>query len=154
MRNGIKIALVLLYAMQLSLMFRETLVHAYKFAVERAEAEKERVTRTLDGIQVKLIRSINPTLDPPVTISAPVTSGLAYLMFGFDDHGSGDADEGDRRDDQKEDGAKRGRRRTPGEWLVANLFPKQLGSTMPKSDDEPRGTGIVRLLTFASCANS
>jgi hypothetical protein len=151
MKHSIKIALIVLYAMQLTLMFRETVVHAYRSAVDHGETERDRIVRAVAGLQHFISKAVKPTFDPHEKLQARRPDSLAFLLFGFgvvSDDG-GDIEE-DHRNDQKEALRKKGQRRTLREYLLANFFIAQLRIAAPPNSERAFIDDLLRTLTFVA----
>lgn len=116
-----KIALVLLYAAQLVIAFREQLVHLYKDAVEQAHRESAHsLTETAPGGDVRLKRATRPRYTPhEILVAAPHLP--AVLAIGFDSHGGGH-DEEPHHGDEHKDKARKHRTPRPTGFLIRNLY--------------------------------
>ncbi len=116
-----KIALVLLYAVQIVIAFREQLVHLYKDAVEQAHrASAHSLTETAPGGDVRLKRATRPRYNPhEILVAAPHIP--AVLAVGFDGHASNE-DEEHHRGDEHKDKARKHRTPRPTGYLIRNLF--------------------------------
>lgn len=153
MKDSIKIALIVVYAMQLTLMFRETVVHAYRSAVEHGEAERDRIVKAVAGLQHFITTAVAPTFDPHESLQSGRRDSLAFLLFGVgaDHHDDdGDIEEEEHRKDQKEHFRKKGRRRALGERFIANLFPGSLRLPPPEGSEVSHETAPLRSLTFVA----
>jgi hypothetical protein len=120
-----KIALVLLYAAQLVIAFREQLVHLYKEAVEAVHRESSLVHHEPEPeVGVRLKRATTPRFNPHEILVA-VPHVPAALALVFDEHGHGK--EHEKHDhpvhgDEHKDKARKHRHQRPPEMLIRNLF--------------------------------
>jgi hypothetical protein len=135
-----KIALVLLYAVQLGVVFRDQLVSLYEQAVEmvRREPGIEHVSyhhgESRDDVIVELKRAIQPRYDVVQTVAAAVIPHLAAHAAHTDHtehppHSS---------DDKHKDKSKKQRMPRIREIMYANLYLRDLSMAVPPIGLEPR----------------
>lgn len=117
-----KFALVLLYAAQLVIAFREQLVHLYKEAVESVHRESAFFHEKEPDDGVRLKRSTTPRFSPHEILVA-AHHIPATLSVAFGGHGSHDSEHPVHDDDRHKDKAKKHRQPRPFEYLIRNLFP-------------------------------
>lgn len=131
-----KIALVLLYAAQIVIAFREQLVHLYKDAVEQAHrVSAPSLTEMAPGGDVRLKRATQPRYNPhEILVAAPHLP--AVLAIGFEGRGSEDGEEHHYGDEHK-DKVRKHRTPRPVEYLIRNLFHdiRQSVARMAASDE-------------------
>lgn len=114
-----KMALVLLYLLQLVVVFREQLVHMYRTAVSSVHDQTDRVANPHDGLRAMLERVI--MIARPATSEALVAamSAPAAVLNPPQEDG---VDHPAHDEDGKKDRAKRPKHAALREYLIANLW--------------------------------
>lgn len=158
MRSSIKYALVFLYVMQLSLLFKDTVLHMYKTAVERGQTERDRIARTIGGFTAVLLENgMTPGLDPHETVAGSDRNNLAALLFGTAGdqahHVNHDLEDEWKRD-QKGDKRRAHLKVWRKAYLIADLFSSQRKIPRPLQAEESHHNIPMRLLAFAQCAQA
>jgi hypothetical protein len=148
-----KMALVLLYLLQLVVVFREQLVHLYKSALGSVSHGTEQGTAQPTehgGLRAVFERVVHVANHPAQhAVAAAVLS--APKMVIHENHGHHHAAHPDP-EDEKKDRVRRHRRQTANEYLIRNLFHEfKRMSASPAATDE-RAADIVRIMTF-SCSS-
>jgi hypothetical protein len=118
MGKYVKIALVLLYLLQLCIVFREQLEHIYEYALEARHNHRER--------QLTHGRNPRSVLEKVVLIARPA----AILLIGHEadrtilsaQHGSEDGQENHLHEDDRKDGIRKFKRSIPRSFLIRNLY--------------------------------
>lgn len=146
-----KMALVLLYLLQLVVVFREQLVHLYKSALGSAHhgTEQDSAQPAEHGGLRAVFERVVKIAHHPVTQHAITTAILtAPAMVIHEEHGHHHSGHPEP-EDEKKDKVKRHRRQTAYEYLIRNLFPAFRRMTAPPGASAQRPTDIVRILTFS-----
>ncbi|HSD12583.1 MAG TPA: hypothetical protein VLC10_03420 [Patescibacteria group bacterium] len=145
-----KMALVLLYLLQLVIVFRDQLAHLYRSAMEsvRTEADLGGVPRAESGLRAvfeRVVQISRPGTHATLAAAAPLAATGAILA-------GGDADEGQEvhhDDDDKKDKARKHRHRVLVEFLLRNLWPNiRCASAAPSALTE-RSSDIIRVMLFS-----
>ncbi|MEY4745289.1 MAG: hypothetical protein RL272_1234 [Candidatus Parcubacteria bacterium] len=145
-----KMALVLLYLLQLVIVFRDQLAHLYRSAVESVhhEAEQAALPRNQSGLRAVFERAVQ--IRKPGTHASLVAAASAAVT-GAVLSGTGDDDglEVHHDDDDKKDKARRHRHRVFVAYLLRNLWPSIRRSPAAPSALTKRACDIIRVMLFA-----
>jgi hypothetical protein len=147
-----KLALVLLYAAQLVIAFREQVVHLYEVAVESIHRHAD-VHRPAERLEV-VKRATHPKYDPVARLSSSADLPPVPLVAAILDHEEEHDDPANEGgEDERKDKARRARRARAREILIANLYPfmRAIRPTAAREDGTP---SPMRQLEFggAACA--
>ncbi|HTM68088.1 MAG TPA: hypothetical protein VL426_02210 [Candidatus Binatia bacterium] len=142
-----KMALVLLYLLQLVIVFREQLVHLYRTAVDSVHHQTERAANPHPGLRAVLERVVKigrpaPGREAILATAAPV---VAMLSSPRDEDGP----EHPHDDDDKKDRAKRQKRTFLRQFIIMNLWPSVRSIAAPPSSTGARAGAIARALASA-----
>jgi hypothetical protein len=148
-----KMALVLLYLLQLVVVFREQLVHLYKSALESVHHKAEHAAQPIEpgGLRKVLGRVIEAAQHPAAAHAITVTVIAAPAVYIHENHGHPHNPHPDP-EDEKKDRARKGKKAPEREWLVRNLYLFIRRAAPPPSASDKRASDIVRMLTF-SCSS-
>ena len=149
-----KMALVLLYLLQLVVVFREQLVHLYKSALGSAHQETEQdSTQSADngGLRAVLERVVKIASHPAAHHATAAAILTAPAVVIHENHGHAHQAHPDP-EDEKKDRAPRKHRRPDREWLVRNLYLSMRKFTPSPAAADAQPDDIVRMLTF-SCSS-
>ncbi len=145
-----KMALVLLYLLQLVIVFRDQLVQLYRNAVEtvRSEAAADSAApRAENGLRAAFERVVQirtPGVHAALSAAASTVAATAILTGGDDDDGT----EPHHNDDDKKDKARKHRHRFLAEYLLRNLWSGIRRSPAAPSALTERASDIIRVMLF------
>lgn len=150
-----KMALVLLYLLQLVVVFREQLVHLYKSALGSAHHGTEQDSAQPaehGGLRAVLERVVQITQHPVAQHAVAVTVIAAPTVYIHAEHGHPHNPHPDPEDEKKDRAPRKHKRAPDREWLVRNLYQSicKFAPSAAATDAQP--TDIVRMLTF-SCSS-
>lgn len=150
-----KMALVLLYLLQLMVVFREQLVHLYKSALGSDQLGTEQDSAQpaeYGGLRAVLERVVQITQHPAAQHVAAATVISAPTVYIHAEHGHPHNPHPDPEDEKKDRAPRKPKRRPDREWLVRNLYTSisKFAPSAAATDAQP--TDIVRMLTF-SCSS-
>ncbi|KPJ85327.1 hypothetical protein AMJ57_03540 [Parcubacteria bacterium SG8_24] len=147
-----KTALVLLYLVQVAIMFREQILHLFRHAEEAAH--REAVLVTLDETETVLKRSPGPGIDPYETLVQVESVDPLAALLGYALHEKREEHHPNHRHDERQDRNRRARRRALYAFVIANLFRTIQRYPRPSGTGLARTMPLQRFLTFgASCPN-
>lgn len=149
-----KMALVLLYLLQLMVVFREQLVHLYKSALGSADRGTEQDSAQPaehGGLRAVLERVVKITNHPVTHHAAAAAVLTAPAVIIHEERGHRHQVHPDP-EDEKKDRAPRKHRRPDREWLVRNLYLSICKFTPSPAAADAQTDDIVRMLTF-SCSS-
>lgn len=150
-----KMALVLLYLLQLVVVFREQLVHLYKSAlgsVQHGSGHDTAQPAEHGGLRAVFERVVRVAQHPAAQHVAAVAVLTAPKIFIHEEHGHPHNPHPDPEDEKKDREGKHKHRRPAREWLVRNLYAAIRKFASPTDGGDERAADIVRMLTF-SCSS-
>ncbi len=151
MHKYAKWALVLLYLLQLVIVFREQLVHLYKSALQSMEGEAGTAAQArgslLEAAAADLVKRAVTLTRPsgPETISA--VGAIPFPLAIISHEGEGSHEEHHDGDEDK-DWARKQRRRRVRQFLIQNLW-KSLRVSVAQAERAEPCSEISRVLIFA-----
>lgn len=147
-----KMALVLLYLLQLVIVFRDQLAHLYRSAMDsvRNEAEQAALPRAESGLSAlfeRVVQIRGPGIHATMAAAAS-TAVTGAILSGGDDDGP----EVHHDDDDKKDRARKHRHRLLVEYVLMNLWPAIRRSPAAPSALSERASDIIRVMLFPDAA--
>lgn len=141
-----KMALVLLYLLQLVVVFREQLAHLYKTAVQTVHGT-ERALNPHEGFRAALKRAV--TMARPATREAIAAAVIpvAVTIAGTDDE---DGPEHPHDEDDKKDRAKKWRHLRRREFIIVNLWGTMRALAALPASTGARADAVIRSI-LAAC---
>lgn len=142
-----KIALVLLYAVQLGVTFRDQVVHLYKQAIDMVHRDVAVAYVTVDVPEYQTLkRSAPPLFDAHEILAAPFIAPLALGDSAHDAPEDGHPTHND--DDKNKDRVKKERHIRMREIVYANLFQSLRTRAVHPSAQEPRAVAQSLAIAF------
>jgi len=142
-----KIGLVLFYVLQITVLFREHIVHFYKTALEAVHAEKDgdaALVATAHHVGDKHRGDEEKGHGRRLVAASSLPS--AILMIAEEKYGH----EPHPHHGHEKDRAGRHRRAPEGEWLIENLFSRIRNAPMPSGSETASVPTTMRRLAFAT----
>lgn len=156
-----KFALVLLYVVQLAVLFRDQLIHLYRDAMDvvhrQASIERHRDAEAtpVAGPRATLFlkRAAIARFDPNSALFAlPRVPALASVAGTHHDDDEGHDAHSEHNDDKHKDRPKRREQRPVVEIMFGNLFPSTLKIAAHPQSREPRANGTLLSLLIPESA--
>ncbi len=150
MHKYTKWALVLLYLLQLVVVFREQLVHLYRSAVHSVNADVLSAAHGRGGYLGTAADQVKKavTIDNPASRETLGAVSAALFTVSFISRDGDDGEEQHHDGDEDKDRARRHRRRRTREFIIMNLWSSLRVSVARAERSEPCNE-ISRVLTFA-----
>lgn len=144
-----KMALVLLYLLQLMVVFREQLAHLYRSAFDSADHQADQSAPAHAGLRAVFERVVKiGRPEHKVAIVAAMSAPIAILHADHSGHGP-HHDPG-HDDDEKKDRAKKQRRSFGHEHLIRNLWERIRRVAPSPAALADHAGDIVRMITYSA----
>jgi hypothetical protein len=142
-----KMALVVLYLLQLVVVFRDQLAHLYRTAVETVSSETQNATGSRQGAVGAIFEKVVKISSPEIRETLSATAALAAPATIAND-ASDQAEDFHHDDDKNADRERKQRHHALREYLTGNLW-KSIRRMNAVTERDELSNAVDRILTFA-----